>query len=136
MRSCCAIANRTMAESMAMFAWQGEVRGDRGLAMYLVHCFIDKLSKRLADNFASKCCTRFFFQIVEPRRFGDFTGDVPEISPHAKQRSSTTETSRKTSQPTQKRLPGSTNRRSRGRPELVGEIAVVGIAVELHRSRE
>ena len=47
-----------------MFAWYGEVNGDDGLGMYLVHFFIGKLWKRLerlADNVASKCCTRQVF---------------------------------------------------------------------------
>ena len=63
MRSCCAIANITMPESPAMFAWQGPVRGDRGLAMLLVRQFMDELANRQAVNFARNCCCRPWFKL-------------------------------------------------------------------------
>ena len=64
---CDPLANRTMPDGEAMFAWQGQWRDDGGMAMYLVHCFIHELERRLAnnlaDNFARNWCCRPWFKL-------------------------------------------------------------------------
>ena len=55
---CFPVPISTTPEGDAMFAWQGQWRGDGGMATYLVHCFIHELAHRLADNFARNCCCR------------------------------------------------------------------------------